>query len=231
MARYAAEPPERTPLGGVASYAVAMVGVLIVSLVLGPVALECLRTGEWTRGFMLAAAWAVRFPLVLANSVGFTASNREEMVGSKEAAIEKFQRASEERDRLMSDLQEAQKSSRWEQTAGCTSNRSKGASRDFCDRVDEMRNGIQAANAVLNAVRPAAADAMADTLSWVTGLASASDHWSADADLDGGCGRGCGKRGLHGRIRSGGFSRSAEEASQAPSAAPVARKGAACWLR
>jgi hypothetical protein len=36
-----------------------MVGVVIVSLVLGPVALECLRTGDRTRGLMLAAAWAV----------------------------------------------------------------------------------------------------------------------------------------------------------------------------
>jgi hypothetical protein len=162
--------------GGGASYviAVAMVGVVIVSLVLGPVALECLRTGDQTRGLMLAAAWAVTFPLVLANSVGFTATNRTESVGSKEAAIEKYQRASAERDRLMSDLQVAQKSPRWEQTAGCTSNRSKRASRDFCDRVDEMRNGIQVANAVLNAGRPAAADAIADTLSWVTGLTPAT---------------------------------------------------------
>jgi hypothetical protein len=37
-----------------------------------------------------------------------------------------------------------------------------------------MRNGIQAANVALNAGRPASADAMADTLSWVTGLAPAT---------------------------------------------------------
>jgi hypothetical protein len=100
--------------GHIASYvtAVAMVGVVIVPLVLGPVALECLRTGDRTRGLMLGAAWAVTFPLVIANSIGFTATNRTESVGSKEAAIEKFQRASVEHDRLMSDLQEAQKSSR-----------------------------------------------------------------------------------------------------------------------
>jgi len=44
---------------------------------------------------------------------------------AKEAAIEKFQRAGADRDRLMSDLQVAQKSSHRELTAGCTSNRSK----------------------------------------------------------------------------------------------------------
>jgi hypothetical protein len=66
------------------------------------------------------------------------------------AAIEKFQRASAERDQLMSDLQVAQKSSRWELTAGCTSNRSHGASKDFCDRVDETRNGIRGANVALS---------------------------------------------------------------------------------
>jgi hypothetical protein len=116
----------------------------------------------------------VTFPPVLANSVGFTATNRTESVESKKAAIEKFQRASGERDRLMSALQVAQKSPRWKLTTGCTSNRSKGASRDFCDRVDEMRNGIQAANVALNAGRPTSADAMADTLSLVTGLAPAT---------------------------------------------------------
>jgi hypothetical protein len=148
--------------GGGAHYvaAVAMVCVVIVSLLLGSVALECLRTGDRTRGFMLAAAWAVTFPLVIA---------REGSI-----AIEKFQRASAERDRLMSDLQVAQKSPRWEQTAGCTSNRSHSASKDFCDRVDEMRNGIRVANATLDAGRPAESDAMADTLSWVTGLAPAT---------------------------------------------------------
>jgi hypothetical protein len=37
-----------------------------------------------------------------------------------------------------------------------------------------MRNGIQVANVALNAGRPASADAMADSLSWVTGLAPAT---------------------------------------------------------
>jgi hypothetical protein len=45
--------------GGVASYvtAVAMVGVVIVTLVVGPAAIECLPTRDRTRGLMLAAAW------------------------------------------------------------------------------------------------------------------------------------------------------------------------------
>jgi hypothetical protein len=73
---------------------------------------------------MLTAAWVILFAVVVANSISFTASNRVEVVGSKQAAIDKAQRASDERTRLTADLPEAQKSARWELTAVCTSNRS-----------------------------------------------------------------------------------------------------------
>jgi hypothetical protein len=151
-------------------FGVGMVAVVIVALVTGPIALDCFWAGDRRRGLLLTGAWLVTFPLVLANSVSFTAANRVETVGSKAAQIEKAQRASEERDRLKADLQEAQKSSRWELTAGCTSNRSKGPSKVYCDQVDEMRRGLQAANATLNADRPAEADAGANELSWWTNL-------------------------------------------------------------
>jgi hypothetical protein len=161
---------------GVSGYvtAIAMVGVVIVSLVLDPIALECFRTGDRSRGLMLTAAWLITFPLVVANSIGFTASNRVEAVDSKQDAIEKAQRASAERDRLTRDLTVAQQSPRWEQTSGCPANRSKGASKEYCDRVDEMRQGVQAANKTLDAGRPATSDAMAEQLAWVTGLAPAT---------------------------------------------------------
>jgi hypothetical protein len=107
---------------------------------------------------MLTAAWLITFPLVIANSAGFTASNRVEAVGSKQAAIEEAQRASAERDRLTGDLTVAQQSLRREQTSGCTTNRSKGASKEYCDRVDEMRQGIQATNKTPDAERPATGD-------------------------------------------------------------------------
>lgn len=152
----------------------AMAGVVIVSLVLGPKARGCFQAADRSTGLMLTAAWLILFAVVVANSIGFTASNRVEVIGSKQAAINKAQRASDERTRLTADLQEAQHSPRWEQTSGCTANRSRGASKEYCDRIDEMRHGIQVANAALNVARPASSDEMASELSWVTGLAPAT---------------------------------------------------------
>jgi hypothetical protein len=88
--------------------------------------------------------------------------------------IEKAQRANEERNRLTDALKAAQQSVSWEMTSGCTANRSRGASKDLCDRVDEMRHGIQAADEMLNAERPASSDAMAEQLARVTGLVPAT---------------------------------------------------------
>jgi hypothetical protein len=76
----------------------------------------------------------------------------------------------DERSRLTGDL----KAALWEMTSGCTANRSHGASKAFCDRIDEMRHGIQVADGTLNAERPASSDAMAEQLAWVTGLAPAT---------------------------------------------------------
>lgn len=152
----------------------AMSGVVIVSFVLGPKARTCFRAGDRSTGVMLTAAWAILFSVVVANSIGLTASNRVEVVGSKQAAIDKAQRASDERTRLTNDLKEAQQSPRWEQTSGCTAYRSRGASKEYCDRVDQMRQGIKAANKTLNAERPASSDAMAEQLAWMTSLTPAT---------------------------------------------------------
>jgi hypothetical protein len=59
----------------------------------------------------------------------------------------------------------------WDMTAGCTANRSHGASKDFCDLVDEIRHGIGVADETLNVERPASGDETASELAWMTGLA------------------------------------------------------------
>jgi hypothetical protein len=55
------------------------------------------------------------------NSIYFAAANRTEVIGTKQAAIDKAQRASDGCNRLMRDLQEAQQSP-GAQTSGCGAN-------------------------------------------------------------------------------------------------------------
>lgn len=110
--------------------------------------------------------WLVCLVFVLSNAIGFTATNRGEMVNSKALAIDTYTRAENNTSEARIELVEYRKNNRWTTTAGCT-NASVEASKAFCATVGLARAKLAASETILSAGKPASADAASETLAWV----------------------------------------------------------------
>jgi hypothetical protein len=115
----------------------------------------------------LQAAWFVAMLFVIGNSIMFTASHRTETVEGRGLAIEKYDAAKAEKDRLGEELRLMKQNTAWTESNGCTT-RVQG-SRKLCERKAEVERKIEAQNAILAAGKPGAKDAGAETLAWVLG--------------------------------------------------------------
>lgn len=152
-----------------------MVSVVIGSWLLGPLALARFRDRAWWQGGFLLVAWAVAFAVVLVNSVGFTAVNREKTVGTDAAKIETYRTAQADKARLTDELTKLQSSNEyWNKTSGCTTNLQWDHSKSLCREVHRLQNGIEVAQRTMAGGRPPVGDAQAETLASITGLTPAA---------------------------------------------------------
>lgn len=116
-----------------------------------PIAVEEWRKGAKLSGAAWASGWAILMALVLANSAGFTAGGRREVVTGKAVAIEAFNRAQQAQKEASDGLAKAMAAGRWKE-------------------VDRFRASIESADAILAKGRPGASDVQADMLSMMTGI-------------------------------------------------------------
>ncbi len=134
---------------------IAFLGLVGTSWVTGPAASKALQDRAWFRGLGYGALWVFTTLVVLANSTGYIATHRGDAVGDKQAKIERYEQAKADLAGLNADYQAA--------VAG-------GAVK----RSVKLRQAIQDAEAKMEAGRPGTTDAQAETLSWITGYATAT---------------------------------------------------------
>lgn len=153
-----------------------MTSVVIGSWLLGPLALGRFRDRAWWQGGVLSAAWACAFAVVLVNSVGFTAVNREKTVGTEAAKLDAYQTAQADKARLTDELTKLQSNEHWRKTNSCTDTlgSDRVSARTFCKEVQRLRNGIEVAQRSMAGGRPLVGDAQAETLASITGLSTAA---------------------------------------------------------
>jgi hypothetical protein len=141
---------------GVGGYIIgsAMVGMLGWSWLGGSWGFTLLQSRAWVRGPIVLTTWIVSVVTVLALSAGFVGGHRGEAAAERQAQIERYQRAQANWQRSEAEIRAAEAAGR-------------------VKTASARRNELHAAESTLDAGRPASADALAETLAWVTGLDAA----------------------------------------------------------
>ena len=118
------------------------------------------------RAALMRLGWALCLAFVLINAIGFTATHRTEVVGSKAGAITAYDTAlaglSQARERITA----MKANARWTSTSGCT-DATVAKSIAFCDAYTAEKATADSYQALVSAGKPATADAQADTIAWV----------------------------------------------------------------
>jgi hypothetical protein len=151
-------------LDGVA-FGAAFAAIVIGSWFLLPLAEE-FRGG---RAAAMRAGWALCLAFVLINAIGFTATHRTEGVGGRTTAIQAYDAAIAALPSAMADLAAMKANARWQATAGCTDATAE-KSVSFCADVRSKQVDVAKLQSQVNAGRPGAADAQAETIAWVMRL-------------------------------------------------------------
>lgn len=104
----------------------------------------------WVAGLFVLTVWSVDTGTMLWLSAGFVATHRGELVSERQGQIDRYQRAQRDWERTDAEIQTADGLRRFK-------------------TAEQRRQEHQDAKATLDAGRPAEADAMAETLSWLSG--------------------------------------------------------------
>lgn len=139
--------------------------VVCLSWLMWPAAIWSLHLGNDAQAAACKIAWAPLAIFVAANAVMFVAEHRTEKVGIKTVAIEAYNEAKEEHERLIGELAVIKENPAWIASSGCTA--AAYGAKKLCERKAAVEIGIKAAKEKMDGGRPGSADAGAETLAWV----------------------------------------------------------------
>lgn len=127
--------------------------------------------GSWfilplSRTPLARAGWFLCTGFVLANAIGYTATHRTETVGDKQNAITAYNAALTGYQQATERLTEMKGNDRWKSTSGCT-DATVEQSVTFCHDFSATQAKADKFQAVVSAGKPATSDAQADTIGWV----------------------------------------------------------------
>lgn len=111
--------------------------------------------------FLICAAFT------LASSVGFSSSHRAENAGERRDQVERFERAKADHARIEGELATMKAAPKYQASGGCADVR--GWTKEFCAAFSAKEGELKQAKMVMDAGRPAAIDAQAETLAALMG--------------------------------------------------------------
>ena len=127
--------------------------------------------GSWfilplSRNLLSRAGWLLCTAFVLINAIGYTAMHRTEKVGGKQNTIVNYNTAQQGLEQATERLTAMKGNDRWKSTSGCT-DATVEQSVTFCRQFSETQAKADKLQAIVSAGAPATSDAQADTIGWV----------------------------------------------------------------
>lgn len=113
--------------------------------------------------------WAVCVVYSFVAAIGFSALNRETVVSQRSDGNARHQRAIQDRDRALHDLDRLKGTERWVATSGCT-NATVPKSVAFCTRVREIETRLKETGSILASTRQTPSDPQTTMLARIGGL-------------------------------------------------------------